>query len=228
MRNRLIYVLLIAAALAAVAYSPLTSYLLKDFITYKLEKALDMDIVFGRVRFKPPAQLTVSDIKAMDKDGLALTSERAYLRLDPAKLLNAQFVLNCDFQNVNLKSGLGESFNKLLKPFGVPLQTSYRFDGIKGVITIKQGNLSITGLKGLGQDFRFSGNFTRFKDEKIDYELDFGINSRLVAANQGPAKTFFPGEAKDGWYSIKLSFKNGHPVFFSSGGIILQTNPVNK
>jgi hypothetical protein len=53
MKGRVFYILLIVAALVVVAYSPLTSYLLKDYITYKLEKALDMDIVFGKVSIKP-------------------------------------------------------------------------------------------------------------------------------------------------------------------------------
>ena len=228
MRHRLLYLIILIAILFVIFYSPLTSYLLKDFITFKLEKALDMDIVFGAVRVKMPAQLTVSDIKAMDKNGLAFTSERAYLRLDPAKFFKARFVLNCDFQNVVLKSGLKDSLNKLLKPFGVPAQNNYGFDGITGVITVSKGFMSITDLKGTGKDFRFSGNLTRFQDKKTDYELDFGINSRLVSADQEPAKTFFQTGPKDGWYSIKLSFKKGAPVFFSSGGVVFETKPVTK
>ena len=232
MRHRLLYIIIFVAILFVIFYSPLTSYLLKDFITYKLEKVLDMDIVFGKMRVKMPAQLTISDIKAMDKDGLALASERAYLRLDPAKLLKAQFILNCDFQNVVLKSGLRDSLNGLLKPFGISAQNLYKFDGITGVITVSRGTLSITDLKGSGQDFRFSGNFTRFRDKKIDYELDFGINKRLVAADEEPAKTLLAGEPKDGWYSIKLSLK-GDPrrpssVSFSSGGIKLEVKPAGN
>ena len=232
MRHRILYLVILMAILLVIFYSPLTSYLLKDFITFKLEKALDMDIVFGTVRVKMPAQLTVSDIKAMDKNGLTFTSERAYLRLDPAKFFKAQFVLNCDFQNVVLKSDLKDSLNKLLKPFGVSAQNNYEFDGITGVITTSKGFISITDLKGTGKDFRFSGNFTRFQDRKIDYALDFGINSRLVAADQEQAKTLLGGEAKDGWYSIKLSLK-GDPhkpssISFSSGGIKLEVKPVDK
>ncbi len=232
MRHRILYLVILMAILLVIFYSPLTSYLLKDFITFKLEKALDMDIVFGTVRVKMPAQLTVSDIKAMDKNGLALTSERAYLRLDPAKLFKARFVLNCDFQNVVLKSGLKDSFNKLLKPFGVPAQNNYDLDSITGVITVSKGLMSITDLKGAGKDFRFTGNFTKFGDKKIDYELDFGINSRLIAADQEQAKALLGGEAKDGWYSIKLSLK-GDPhrpssISFSSGGIKLEVKPVDK
>ncbi|MDD4879608.1 MAG: hypothetical protein PHR22_04045 [Candidatus Omnitrophica bacterium] len=228
MRHRLLYLIILVAILFVIFYSPLTSYLLKDFITFKLEKALDMDVVFGAVRVKMPAQLTVSDIKAMDEDGLAFTSERAYLRLDLLKFLKAQFVLSCDFQNVVMKSGLKDSLNKLLKPFGVPAQNNYSFDGITGVITTSKGFISITGLKGTGKDFKFSGNFTRFQDKKIDYELGFDINSGLVAADQEPAKTFFRTGPKDGWYSIKLSFKKGNPVFFSTGGIVLETHAVTK
>ncbi|MFA5338782.1 MAG: hypothetical protein WC317_01375 [Candidatus Omnitrophota bacterium] len=228
MRHRLLYLIILVAILFVVFYSPLTSYLLKDFITFKLEKALEMNVVFGSVRVKMPAQLTVSDIKAMDKDGLAFTAERAYLRLDPAKFFKAQFVLSCDFQNVVLKSALKDSLNKLLKPFGVSAQNNYKFDGITGVITVSKKSISITDLKGTGQDFRFSGNFARFQDNKVDYDLDFDINSRFVAADQEPAKTFFLTGAKDGWYSIKLSFKKGNPVFFSTGGVILETHPVIK
>ena len=232
MRHLLVYIIIFIAIIFIILYSPLTSYLLKDFITYKLEKALDMNIVFGTVRAKPPAQLTVSDIKAMDKNGLAFTSERAYLRLDPSKLLRAQFVLNCDFQNVTIKSGLGDSMNGLLKPFGVSAQNSYKFDGITGTMTISKGLVSITGLKGSGQDFKFAGNFSRFSDKKIDYELDFGINKRIVAAEQEPAKTLLGGEAKDGWYSIKLSFKgdphNPSSISFSSGGIKLEVKPAGN
>lgn len=232
MRHRLLYLIIFIAIIFVILYSPLTSYLLKDFVTFKLEKALDMDIVFGKVRVKPPAQLTVSDIKAMDKNGLALASERAYLRLDPAKLFKAQFVLNCDFQNVVLKSGLRDSLNNLLRPFGISTQNLYKFDGIIGVITVSKDSFSIRDLKGSGQDFKFSGNFTRFRDKRIDYELDFGINKRLVAADQEPAKTLLAGEAKDGWYSIKLSLK-GDPlkpssISFSSGGIVLEVKPVTK
>jgi len=232
MRHGLLYLIIFVAILFVIFYSPLTSYLLKDFITFKLEKALDMDIVFGKVRVKMPAQLTVSDIKAMDKNGLALTSERAYLRLDPAKLFRAQFVLNCDFQNVVLKSGLRDTLNDLLKPFGVSAQNLYKFDGITGVMTVSKGTLSIADLNGSGQDFKFSGKFTRFRDKKMDYELDFGINKRIVAADQEPAKTLLAGEPKDGWYSIKLSFK-GDPhspssISFSSGGIKLEVKPVSK
>jgi len=232
MRHRLLYLIIFIAIIFVILYSPLTSYLLKDFITFKLEKALEMDIVFGGVRVKPPAQLTVSDIKAMDKNGLALTSERAYLRLDPAKLFKARFVLNCDFQNVVLKSGLRDSLNNLLKPFGISAQNLYKFDGITGVITVSKDSFSITDLKGSGQDFKFSGNFTRFRDKKIDYELDFGVNKRLVAADQEPAKSLLIGESKDGWYSIKLSLK-GDPrkpssISFSSGGIKLEVKPAGK
>ena len=232
MRHRILYLVILMAILLVIFYSPLTSYLLKDFITFKLEKALEMDIVFGTVRVKMPAQLTVSDIKAMDKNGLAFTSERAYLRLDPAKFLSAKFVLNCDFQNVVLKSGLKDSLNKLLKPFGVPAQNNYGFDGITGVITTSKGFISITDLKGAGKDFKFSGNFTRFQDNKVDYELDFGINSRIIAADRESAKMLLGGEPKDGWYSIKLSFK-GDPhrpssISFSSGGIKLEVKPATK
>ncbi|MDD5073311.1 MAG: hypothetical protein PHX64_03035 [Candidatus Omnitrophica bacterium] len=232
MRHRLLYLIILVAILFVVFYSPLTSYLLKDFITFKLEKALDMNVVFGSVRVKMPAQLTVSDIKAMDKDGLAFTAERAYLRLDPAKFFKAKFVLSCDFQNVVLKSGPKDSLNKLLKPFGVPSQNNYAFDGITGVITTSKGFISITDLKGAGKDFKFSGNFTRFQDKKIDYELDFGINNRLVAAVQERERSLLGEEEKDGWYSIKLSLK-GDPhkpssISFSSGGIKFEVKPVDK
>lgn len=232
MRRWTIYFIIFAAIISIIFYSPLTSYLLKDFITFKLEKALDMDIVFGKVRVKMPAQMTVSDIKAMDKNGLALASERAYLRLDPAKLFRAQFVLNCDFQNVALKSGLRESLNNLLKPFGVSAQNQYKFDSITGMITVSKGLLAITDLKGYGQDFKFSGNFTRLRDKKIDYELEFGINDRLVAADRKTAETMLTGEAKDGWHSVKLSLKgdprNPSSISFSSGGIKLEVKPAEN
>jgi len=231
MKHYPIYLIIFIAVVFIIFYSPLTSYLLKDFITYKLEKALEMDVVFGGVRFKPPAQLTVSDIKIIDKNGLAFTSERAYLRLDPGKLLKAQFFLNCDFQNVVLKSGLSDSLNSLLKPFGVAAQGRYKFDGITGVVTVSKGQVSISDLKGSGSDFRFSGNFTKFRDKKVDYELDFGINKSVVAQRE-EAGTLLAGEAKDGWYSIKLSFK-GDPnkpssISFSSGGIKLEVKPAGN
>ena len=229
MRNRIFYTFLVIAALFVVVYSPLTSYLLKDFITYKLEKALDMDIVFGKVNAKPPAQLRVTDIKAMDKSGLALASERAYLRLDPGKLLRAQFVLHCDFQNITVKSGLGESLNKVLGPFGVPPQASFKFDQVKGTITAKGGELFITELNGTGRDFRFSGNFAKMKERKVDYELEFYINKKVVEESSGAQNGLLTDDDGDGWYTIKLSLK-GDPrkpssVYFSTGGIKLEIKP---
>ena len=229
MRNRIIYIVLAIAALAVIVYSPLTSYLLKDFITYKLEKALEMDIVFGSVKAKPPAQLRVTDIKAMDKTGLALTSERAYLRLEPGKLFKAQFVLNCDFQNIAVKSGLGASLNKVLKPFGVPAQPSFKFDRITCKIRAEDGELFITDLDGSGQDFRFSGNLARLKESKVDYELEFYINRKVVDESAEAQKGLLTDDDGDGWYTIKLSLK-GDPkkpssVYFSTGGLKLEIKP---
>lgn len=229
MRNRFIYIALVIAALVVIVFSPLTSYLLKDFITYKLEKAFEMDIVFGSVRAKLPAQLRVADIKAMDKTGLALTSERAYLRLEPGKLLGGQFVLNCDFQNIAIKSELGASLNKILKSFGVPPQPSFKFDRITCKIRAKGGELFINDLDGSGQDFRFSGNLARLKESKVDYDLEFYINKKIVDESAEAQKGLLTDDDGDGWYTIKLSLK-GDPkkpssVYFSTGGLKVEIKP---
>jgi hypothetical protein len=229
MKGRVFYILLIVAALVVVAYSPLTSYLLKDYITYKLEKALDMDIVFGKVSIKPPAQLRVSEIKVMDKSGLALSSERAYLQFDLASLFKAKLMLHCDFQNVAIKSGLGRSIDKLLGPFGIPAQPSYKFDGITGIVTVQRGSLRISGLEGLGRDFRFKGDFAMENTGDVDYNLEFDINKMVVGDGDAAQKLLVTDEDGDGWYNIKLSLKgdphNPSSVYFSTGGIKLEVKP---
>ena len=229
MRHRLLYAIIFIAIGFVVLYSPMTSYLVRDLVTYKLEKALDMDIVFGRVRIKPPAQLTVSDIKAMDKAGMAMVSERAYLRLDPRKVFAGRFVLSCDFQNVMLKSKICDTLNGLLRPFDVPVQNGFRFDGIKGIINIGKGDLAISDIDGSGPDFKFSGSFKRYRDKKIEYELDFRINPKIVESAEGQAVSLLTDRDKDGWYSIKLSLKgdprNPSSISFSTGGVKLEVKP---
>ncbi len=229
MKVRVFYILLIAAALVVVVYSPLTSYLLKDYITYKLEKTLDMDIVFGKVSMKPPAQLRVSEIKVMDKSGLALSSERAYLQFDLASLLKAKLTLHCDFQNVAIKSGLGRSIDKLLGPFGIPAQPSYKFDGITGTVTVQRGSLRISGLEGIGRDFRFKGDFAMENAGDVDYNLEFDINKTVIGDGDAAQKILVTDEDGDGWYNIRLSLKgdphNPSSVYFSTGGIRLEVKP---
>ncbi len=228
-KGRVFYILLIMVALAVVAYSPLTSYLLKDYITYRLEKSLDMDIVFGKVSMKPPAQLRVSEIKVMDKSGIALSSERAYLQFELASLLKAKLALHCDFQNVSIKSGLGRSIDKLLGSFGIPAQPSYKFDGITGTVTVQKGSLRISGLEGLGQDFKFKGDFAMEGTGDVDYNLEFDINKKVVGDGDAVQKMLVTDDDGDGWYDIKLSLKgdphNPSSVYFSTGGIKLEVRP---
>jgi len=171
MRSRLIYVVLFIAVTIAVLYSPLTSYLLKDFMIYRMEKALDMTISFGKTRFEFPAQFTASDVKAMDKSGLALTAERVHFRLEASKIMKANVILNCELKNVGISSGLSDSLNGLLKPLGVPEQDIYRFDDISAIIMMKKGSFEVHGLNAAGPDFKMTGEFARFRDKKVDYNM---------------------------------------------------------
>lgn len=226
MRNRLIYVILFLAIIIAVLYSPLTSYLLKDFLTSRLEKAIDMSIVFGKTHFEFPARLTVLDVKAIDKNGPALTAERAYFQLDPSKIIKANVVLNCDLQNVSLNSSLSGSLNGLLKPLGVPSQDSYKFENMTAIITMKRNSFEVHGLNAAGPDFKLLGEFSRFKDKKVDYNMEFKINKQVLGADGGNKNQFLVDEDPQGWYSVKLSVK-GDPrkpssVSFSTGGIKLE------
>lgn len=226
MKNRLIYLILFLAIIIAVLYSPLTSYLLKDFMTSRLEKALDMSVVFGRTQFEFPSRLTVLDVKAIDKNGPALTAEHAYFQLDPSKIIKANLVLRCDFQNVSIGSGLCSSLNGLLKPLGVPLQDTYRFENITAIITVKKGTFEVHGLNAVGPDFKLLGEFTRFKDKKVDYNIEFKINKQVLGAEGGKKNQFLADEDSQGWYSVKLLVK-GDPhkpssISFSAGSVKLE------
>lgn len=228
MRNRLVYVFLFIAFIIIITYSPLTPYLLKDFMTSRLEKALDMDIVFGKASLRFPARLIISDAKAIDKNGPALTAERAIFRIIPSKLLKARIVLNCDLHGVELKSTLSNSFNNLLKPLGVPPQDCYVFDSIRGEIILKGGSFSVKGLNATGPDFKLAGNFTRFKDKKVDYDVEFAINKRVTKREDDNEVFSLLGECKGEWYHVKLSLKGDlmkpSSLFFSTDGIKLQVN----
>ncbi len=229
MRNRLIYLFLFIAIIVIIVYSPLTPYLLKDFMTSRLEKALDMDIVFGKASLRFPAQLIVSDVKAVDKNGPALMAERAIFRLAPSKLLKARIALDCELQKVRLTSALSGSFNDLLKPLGIPPQDCYIFDSVRGEIILKGGSLSVKNLNAAGPDFKLKGNFTRFKDKKVDYDMEFAINKRVVRTDDGKKSFSLLGESEGDWYPVKLSLKGDlrkpASIFFSTGGIKLQVQP---
>ncbi len=222
----MIYVVLFIAIIIAVLYSPLTPYLLKDFVISRIEKTLDMTVVFGKTRFEFPAQLIVSDVKAMDKSGLAFTAEGAHIRLDASKVIKANAVLDCELKNVGISSGLSNSLNGILKPLGVPVQDTYRFDDISAVITMKKGSFEVHGLNAAGPDFKLLGEFTRFKDKKVDYNMVFKINKQVLGSGDGKESRFLADEDAQGWYSVRLSVK-GDPhkpssVFFSTGGVKLE------
>lgn len=226
MRSRSIYIILFLAIIIAVLYSPLTPYLIKDYMTSRLEKAIDMSVVFGKTHFDFPARLTVLDVKAMDKNGPALMAERAYFQLNPSKIIKANVVLDCDFKNVNISSGLCNSLNGLLKPLGVPVQDNYKFEDITATITIKRNSLEVHGLNAVGPDFRLLGEFTRFKDKKVDYNMDFKINKRVLGPEEGKKNQFLVDEDQQEWYSIKLAVK-GDPrkpssISFSTGSVKLE------
>lgn len=226
MRSRLIYVVLFIAIIIAILYSPLTSYLLKDFITSRMEKALDMTMVFGKTRFEFPAQLMVSDVKAMDKSGLALTAQRAYFQLDTSKIIKVNAVLNCELKNVGISSGLCNSLNGLLKPLGVPAQDIYRFDNISAIIMMKKGSFEVHGLNAVGPDFKILGEFTRFKDKKVDYNMEFKINKQVLGAQEGKKNQLLADEDTQGWHSVKLSVKGDlhkpSSISFSTGAVKLE------
>ena len=213
MRRRIIHVILFLAILAAVLYSPLTSYLLKDFLTFKLEKALGMDIVLGKARLKFPVRVTISDLKVIDKKSIAISAETAYFQLDMSRLLQAKVVLKCDIRNVSIKSGFCNSLNGLLKPLGVPPQDNYLFEDINGTITTKKSFFSVDDLKGYGQNFRFSGYFKRYEGNKVDCDIEFDISKQVLKADEDKSGMFVAGEAKNGWYSTRLSLKKGPDGF---------------
>lgn len=214
---------LFIAIITTLLYSPLTSYLLKDVMTSRLEKVLDMTIVFGKTRFDFPARLTVLDVKATDKNGAALTAEWAHLQLDISKIIKANAVLSCELKNASIGSGPCNSLNSLLKPLNVPAQDIYRFENVTAMITIKKGSFEVHGLNAAGEDFRLFGEFTRFKDKKVDYNMDFRINKRVLDMEEGKESRILLNEYPPGWYSIKLSVKRGPgksvDTFFSIGNI---------
>ncbi len=232
MRRRVIYIVLLLAILAVILYSPLTSYLVKDFLTYKLEKALDMDIVLGKTRVKFPVRIAITDIRAIDRKGAALVAESALFHLDASKLFQAKVVLKCDLRNVSIKSGFCNSLNELLRPLGVPPQDNYIFESVNGVITLKKDFFKVEDLKAAGVNFKFSGYFTRFNDRKLDYDIEFDINKEILKAEDDKAGMFLMGEDKDGWYSTRFSLK-GDPhrpssVTFSTGGVKFEVRPSAK
>lgn len=226
MRNRLIYILLFAAIIITVFYSPLTSYLLKDFMISRLEKSFGMTIAFGKTRFEFPAQLTVSDVKALDKNSIALTAEQARFRLDPSKIIKANAVVNCELKSVGIGSTLSDSLNGLLKPLGVPGQDVYRFDDISAVITMEKGSFEVHGLNAVGSNFKLLGEFSRFKDKRVDYDMEFKINKQILEAGVGKENRLLGDEDAQGWYSVKFSVKGDlrrpSSVSFSTGGVKLE------
>lgn len=229
MRSRVIYILLSILILSALLFSPLTSYLLKDLIISKLEKILDMNIVIGKIEFKFPSRLAVSDIKAIDKYGPAFIAENADFQLDVIKIVKAKVVLNCNFRGVGFKSGLSNRLNDILKQFAVPVQNIYFFDDMSGIITIGKGVFAVNDLQAKGPDFKFSGNFSRLGKKDVDYEIEFYINTKVVALEENQKNPFLIDEDNDGWYMIRLSLK-GDPrrpsnVFFSTEGIKLEVKP---
>lgn len=231
MRIRPVNVVLFLAIIIAVFYSPLTSYLLKDFIISRIEKAIDMRVVFEKTEFEFPARLAVSKLKAIDKNGAALTARRAHIRLDPSKIIKANLTATCDLQDVSLGSSLGNSLNGLLRPLGAPAQNSYKFDNITAAITIKKNSLEVHGLNATGPDFRLMGEFTRFKDKKVDYNMEVRINKQVLGAEDFKKNRLLTNEDPQGWYIVKLSVK-GDPrkpssVSFSTGGIRLEIQSVD-
>lgn len=226
MRIRPINIVLFLAIIITVFFSPLTSYLLKDFMISRLEKAIDMSIVFEKTEFEFPARLAVSKLKAIDKNDASLTAERAHIRLDPSKIIKANLALTCDLQDVSLGSGLSNSLNSLLRPLGVPPQNSYKFDNITAAITIKKNSLEVHSLNAVGPDFKLMGEFTRFKDRKVDYNMEFRINKQVLGAEDFKKNRLLTNEDPQGWYLVNLSVK-GDPrkpssVSFSTGGIRLE------
>jgi hypothetical protein len=226
MRSRLIYVVLFIAIVIGVIYSPLIPYLLKDFIIFRAEKTLDLTIVFGKARFEFPAKLTVSDLKALDKNGTAFTAKRAYFQLDASKIIKANAVLNCELRNVGIGSGLSHSLNSFLKQLGAPARDIYSFDEIDAIVTMKSGSFEVHNLNAAGADFKISGEFTRFKDKKVDYDMEIKINKQVLGTQEGQRSQLLLDEDAQGWYSVKLSAKGDlrkpSSVFFSAGGVKLE------
>lgn len=232
MRSHAIHALLFVLILVAILFSPLTYYLLKDFMVSRAEKALGMDITFEKTHLIFPNKMSVVNLKAMDKDGPAFVAEVADFRLDIPKILKGKIALDCDFKNAVLKSGLKDSFNGVLKPLGVAVQDQYKFNSISGHITIGGGGYAIDGLNAASQHFRFSGNMARFKNKSVDYTIEFGINKEVFAPAEGRHYPLFIDEDNDGWYSVKLSMK-GDPrrpsnINFSTGGIELRIQPSER
>lgn len=226
MRSHSIYIVLFIAIVIAVLYSPLTPYLLKDFVASRMEKTLDLDIVFGKARFQFPAKLIVSDLKALDKNGTALTAQEAYFQLDASKIVKANAVLNCELRDVGIGSSLSNSINGLLRPLGVPAQDVYRFDDVDAIITMRKGSFEVHNMDASGADFKISGEFTRFKDKKVDYDIELKINKQVLGAQEGEKSKLLSDEDAQGWYSVKLSVK-GDPrkpsgIFFSTGSVKLE------
>ncbi|KPK42775.1 MAG: hypothetical protein AMJ78_01280 [Omnitrophica WOR_2 bacterium SM23_29] len=224
MRSRVILLLLFVGIIIVLLFSPLTSYLLKDLIISKLENALDMNIVLGKTQFRFPTKLTISDIKAADEYGTAFVAEKADFKLDVPKIFTACVVLDCEFQNVELKSKPSKSLNSTLKPLGVLPQDIYDFGSVRGTMTVKKGFFAINDLNAEGPYFKLSGDMARTDNKEVDYDIEFNINSEVVVLNQ--KYPLLIDEDKDGWYTIKYSVKgdprNPDNLFLSTGGIKLQ------
>jgi len=230
MRSRVIFLLLFVSIITILLFSPLISYLLKDLVISKLENALDMNIVLGETQFRLPTKLSISDIKAIDKYGTAFVAKKADFKLDVPKIFTACIALDCEFQNVELKSKMSKSLNNTLKPLGVLPQDSYDFDSARGTMTVKKGLFAINDLNAEGPYFKFSGDMARTDNTEVDYDIEFNINSEVVALNQN--YPLLIDEDKDGWYTIKYSVK-GDPrkpasFFFSTGGIELKRIPARE
>lgn len=226
MRKRIIYVLLFVFILIALLFAPLTNYLFKDFVISRLEKAFDINIILGKIHLKSPSKLAISNIEAVDKDGLAFIAKSADFKLDTSKLFKAKIALNCSLRNVELKGGLRNFLNELLKPLAVAPQDAYKFDDINGIMIMGRKRFEIHGLKAQGPDFKLSGDIVRANNKENDYDIEFNINKRVLNLSEDQKIKFLIDEDGDGWYPIRLSMKEDPKkptsIFFSSGGIELR------
>ncbi|MFH0771572.1 MAG: hypothetical protein V1933_03020 [Candidatus Omnitrophota bacterium] len=229
MRIHAMYVFILLAILVVTLYSPVTSYLLKDLVISKLEKNIGMNIVFDKARFEFPARLIISEAKAVDKKGLAFISRYAAFQLDMAKIFLAEIKLNCSFQDVSVKSELGNMLNSALGSLGVPFRDSYNFDSVTGAIILRKGFFSVRDLRADGPEFKFFGRLNMFNGKKVDYDIECRINKSVIDSKSAKDNLLLGDESEDGWYLVRLALK-GDPrrpsnVSFSAGGIKLELRP---
>ena len=108
----------------------------------------------------------------------------------------------------------------------MPAQDIYRFDNITAIITMKKGSFEVHGLNAIGPDFKILGEFTRFKDKRVDYNIELKVNKQVLGAPEGKKNQFLMDEDTQGWYLVKFSVK-GDPhkpssISFSTGGVKLE------